>query len=99
MPILFYLFWVALLTASMTIATEATWKPEYAKNPPAVTAWFKEARVPGGCDNSQNAKAWNRLGICGCCEHADRLKTKFVANAEGDGPIIPTPSARPKNVP
>ena len=48
MPVLFYVFWIALLTASVTVASDATWKPEYAKNPPAVTAWFKEARVPGG---------------------------------------------------
>ena len=61
MPVLFYVFWIALLTASMMVASDATWKPEYTKNPPAVTAWFKEARVPGGCDSSQKAKAWNRL--------------------------------------
>src|ERR1700722_14957146 len=99
MPILFYVFWIAVLTASMTIASEATWKPEYAKNPPAVTAWFKEARVPGGCDNSQKAKAWNRLGICGCCEHADRLKTKFVADAEGDWSYYPDPECTSKECP
>jgi hypothetical protein len=92
---LFYVFWIALLTASVTIATEATWKPEYAKSPSAVTAWFKEARV-GGCDNSQKAKAWNRLGVCGCCEHADRLKTKFVANAEGDWSYYPDPKCTTK---
>jgi hypothetical protein len=99
MPVLFYVFWIALLTASMTIASDATWKPEYAKNPPAVTAWFKEARVPGGCDNSQKAKAWNRLGICGCCEHADRLKTKFVADAEGDWSYYPGPGCPTKGCP
>jgi hypothetical protein len=96
MPVLFYVFWIALLTASMTIASDATWKPEYAKNPPAVTARFKEARVPGGCDNSQKAKAWNRLGICGCCEQADRLKTKFVADTEGDWSYYPDPGCTTK---
>jgi hypothetical protein len=99
MPVLFYVLWIAVLTASMTLASDATWKPEYAKNPPAVTAWFKEARVPGGCDNSQKAKAWNRLGICGCCEHADRLKTKFVADAEGEWSYYPNPECTTKECP
>jgi hypothetical protein len=98
MPILFYVFWVALLTASMTIATEATWKPEYAKNPPAVTAWFKDSRTRR-LRQQPEAKAWNRLGICGCCEHADRLKTKFVADAEGDWSYYPDPKCTTKECP
>jgi hypothetical protein len=57
-------------------AAQSTWKPEYAKNPSAVTQWFKEARVKGKCD--QTGRAWMELGICGCCELADRLRTKFV---------------------
>ena len=32
MPVLFYVFWIAVLTASMTLASDATRKPEYAKN-------------------------------------------------------------------
>jgi hypothetical protein len=99
MPVLLYVFWVAVLTASMTLESDATWKPEYAKNPPAVTAAFKEARVPGGCDSSQKAKAWHPLGICGCCEHADRLKTKFVADAEGDWSHYPDPECTTKECP
>jgi hypothetical protein len=63
----FYIFWVSVRLGIFSLATEATWKPEYDKNPPAVRRWFKEARVAGGCDSSPQAKAWHRLGICGCC--------------------------------
>jgi hypothetical protein len=55
--------------------------------------------VPGACDNDEKAKAWNRLGICGCCEHADRLKTKFVADAEGDWSYYPNPECITKECP
>lgn len=81
--------------AFLTVA-RATWKPEYASNPPAVTAWFKEARVAGGCDSSDKARAWHRLGICGCCENADRLRTKFVAAASGDWSYYPDPNCTTK---
>jgi hypothetical protein len=90
------IFWVSVWLGIFSLATEATWKPEYAKNPPAVTQWFKEARVAGGCDSSPKAKAWHRLGICGCCEHADRLKTKFVADASGDWSYYPDPDCTTK---
>jgi hypothetical protein len=55
--------------------------------------------VPGACDNDEKAKAWNRLGICGCREHADRLKTKFVADAEGDWSYYPNPECITKECP
>jgi len=47
-------------------AAQSTWKPDYAKNPPAVTQWFKGARFKGTRD--QNGGAWMEPGICGCCE-------------------------------
>jgi hypothetical protein len=73
---------------------ETTWKPEYGRNPPAVTAWFKRARVPGGCNN--DGHAWTRLGICGCCENADRLKTKFVGTPGGEWAYYPDPDCTTK---
>ncbi len=73
---------------------ETTWKPEYGKNPPGVTAWFKQARVPGGCDNGGHA--WTRLGICGCCENADRLKTKFIGTPGGEWAYYPDPDCTTK---
>jgi hypothetical protein len=83
MRVLFYIFWAAVLIASTTLASDATWKPEYAKNPPAVTAWFREARVPGGCDTNEKAKAWKRLGI-------------FVSDVEGDWSYYPDPECTTK---
>lgn len=90
---------VSVILSLMTLSTQATWKPDYAKNPPAVTAWFKEARVAGGCDSSAKAKAWHRLGICGCCEKADRFKTKFVAQATGDWSYYTDPNCTAKGCP
>jgi len=35
-PVMLHVFWIAVFTTSMTLASDATWKPEYAKNPSAV---------------------------------------------------------------
>jgi hypothetical protein len=46
MPVLLCVFWVAVLTASMTLESDATWKPEYAKNPPIPTQSARPKNVP-----------------------------------------------------
>jgi len=62
----------------------ATYKPEYAKNPPSVQEWFKSAQL------TPQARA--RLFIAGCCEHADRLRTKFVPRSDGEWSFYPDPN-------
>ena len=70
--------------------SQITYKNEYANNPPPVSAWFKEAHVKGACDAS--GRAWLELQICGCCEFADRLHTKFVGEKGKEWSYYPDPN-------
>ena len=82
------------IAATLPPLIEVTWKPAYARNPPAVTAWFKEARVKGACD--QNDRAWTELGVCGCCEFADRMRPKFVGEKGKEWSYYPDPNSMVK---
>jgi hypothetical protein len=35
-----YIFWAALWLGLMTVATEATWKPQYADADPKIVQWY-----------------------------------------------------------
>lgn len=72
------------IAATLPKLVQVTYKNEYAKNPPAVSAWFKEAHVKGACDAS------------GCCEFADRLHTKFVGEKGKEWFYYPDPNCTTK---
>lgn len=64
----------------------ATYKPEYAKNPPAVQEWFGAQKIMPA--------AGIRLGLgqnASCCDHADRLFTKFVGTGTSEWLYYPDP--------
>jgi len=82
------------IAASLPPLIDVTYKPEHEKNPLAVKQWFKEAHVKGPCDGS--GKAWMTLGICGCCEFADRLHTKFVGEQGKEWSYYPDPNCTTK---
>lgn len=67
---------------------EVTWKPEYSKVPQPVIDWFKAQLVKGGA----KGHAYQRLGIVECCEHAERLRTKFVAIPGQEWMYYPDPN-------
>jgi hypothetical protein len=55
----------------------ATWKPEYANNPPEVRAWYQNAEL------TEAAKI--RFPFKKCCDHADVVKTQFHVNKTDGG--------------
>ncbi|HET9285718.1 MAG TPA: hypothetical protein VFR24_27515 [Candidatus Angelobacter sp.] len=55
---------------------QATYKPEYEAAPQAVREWFQHQLIMPA--------AQPRLGWVSCCDHADRLRTKFVGTNNGD---------------
>lgn len=94
----------ALLLVMLSPAL-STWRPEYANSPKAVQDWFKAATVAGweqysACraksqtvaDCAHHSPAHIRLGIANCCEEAERLKTKFVSNAQSEWAYYPDPA-------
>jgi len=50
----------------------ATWKPEYASQPPEVRAWYRNAEL--------TEAARYRFPFKKCCDHSDVVKTKFNVN-------------------
>jgi hypothetical protein len=67
------------LAALLALASQAqaTWKPEYASNPPEVRAWYQNAEL------TEAAKI--RFPFKKCCDHADVVKTKFNVNRTNNG--------------
>lgn len=91
-------------------SSEAGWKPEYGKNPPEVTAWFRHAYINDQAlerlvteiqmlqsfetpyrpltDADKNwmklakttPEAFRKLRYESCCDHGDRVKTKFTVD-------------------
>jgi len=60
-----------------SVQAPATWKPEYAANPPEVQAWYRNAEL------TEAAKI--RFPFKKCCDHADVVKTKFSVNKTSQG--------------
>jgi hypothetical protein len=85
------------IAAALPKLVEVTYKNEHANNPPAVSAWFREAHVKGACDPS--SRAWLELQICGCCEFADRLHTKFVGEKGKEWLYYPATDCTTKGCP
>jgi hypothetical protein len=56
---------------------QATWKPEYASNPPEVRAWYQNAELTDA--------AKHRFPFKKCCDHSDVVKTKFTVNRTDGG--------------
>jgi hypothetical protein len=59
------------------VQAQATWKPEYASNPPEVQAWYQAAEL--------TEAARNRFPFKKCCDHSDVVKTKFIVNKSDGG--------------
>ncbi|HEV3245219.1 MAG TPA: hypothetical protein VG102_02595 [Candidatus Paceibacterota bacterium] len=85
-----------LLILSISQATQATWKPEYAKNPEAVQRWFKAQAIKGWFTWGEDAPAYKRLGIALCCEDAERLMTHFVGIPGKEWSYYPDPNCTAK---
>jgi len=70
---------VLCLGAAAVVASEAqaTWKSEYANNPPEVQEWYRNAEL------TEAAK--HRFPFKKCCDHADVVKTKFNVNRTTKG--------------
>lgn len=77
---------ILAIVAIVVIAGEAkaTWKPEYGHEPAAVMNWYFKAQL--------TPLAQMRLHFSGCCENADRLRTKFVPTKDGDWAYYPDPT-------
>lgn len=69
--------WLLLALFIILVPAHATWKPEYGQAPIEVQDWFKAQLVP-----TESAQA--RLGFSLCCDHSDRVKTKFLSNGSKD---------------
>ena len=64
------------------VPSPATWRPEYAANPPAVREWFAAQIVmPLAAERIFHVLPDATVS---CCSHADRLRTKFIARHGGD---------------
>jgi hypothetical protein len=61
----------------MAAPAAATWRPEYAKSPPSVQQWFKDAPV--------TAVGQRRLGFKNCCDQSDRFDTQFRVDRASAG--------------
>ena len=70
------LFYLTVMLA-WAVQAQATWKPEYADNPPEVQAWYRNAEL------TEAAKI--RFPFKKCCDHADVVKTKFSVNKSSSG--------------
>jgi len=57
---------------ALGVPPQATWKPEYASNPPEVQEWYRNAEL--------TSSARVRFPFKKCCDHADVVKTKFAVN-------------------
>src|SRR3954454_21381955 len=57
---------------ALGVQAQATWKPEYASNPPEVQEWYRNAEL--------TSSARVRFPFKKCCDHADVVKTKFAVN-------------------
>ena len=55
----------------------ATWKTEYAQNPPEVQEWYRNAELTDA--------AKGRFPFKKCCDHADVVKTQFRVNKTTKG--------------
>lgn len=62
---------------AFNVQAQATWKPEYASNPPEMQAWYQNAEL------TEAAK--NRFPFKKCCDHSDVVKTKFTVNKSDGG--------------
>lgn len=60
----------ALLVLWLAFGAHATWKPEYASQPPEVRAWYERAEL--------TPAAQKRLGFIGCCQVSDVVKARFA---------------------
>lgn len=69
-------FLIVLSLIWILTPAQATYKPEYGASPPAVQKWFQHQLIMPA--------AQKRLPWMSCCDHADRLKTKFVGTGKGD---------------
>jgi hypothetical protein len=65
-----------MLVLALTYPAYATWKPQYRQSPQSVQDWFVTART------TPAARAGLKIG--GCCEQAERLKTKFILRENTD---------------
>ena len=72
-------FFVLCSAATLLVSAQAfaTWKPEYASNPPEVQAWYQNAEL------TEAAKI--RFPFKKCCDHADVVKTTFSVNRTDGG--------------
>ena len=83
-----------LLLFFVSISAHATWKPEYAKNPQSVQMWFQLQKM--------NPAVSIRLGYGSdafCCDHADRLMTKFVGGPVNEWSYYSDPNCTHKDCP
>jgi hypothetical protein len=56
MPVLFYVFWIAVLTASMTLASDATWKPVMRKIHPQLQHGSRKLAYPAAATTARKPK-------------------------------------------
>jgi hypothetical protein len=68
---------IVAFSVQAIVQAQATWKPEYASNPPEVQAWYQNAEL------TEAAK--NRFPFKKCCDHSDVVKTKFIVNKSDGG--------------
>ncbi len=69
-------FATAAFAAFFVVSAHATYKPEFAANSPALRTWFQIAHTTDA--------ARLRFGWVSCCEHADRVHTKFRPTRKTD---------------
>lgn len=59
--------------------SHATYKPEFANHSDAIRDWFETAEV--------TKAAYPRLGWLRCCNHSDRVKTRFYVAPTSNGDV------------
>ena len=75
---------VACLAFLITGAAQATYKKEYEGHSEALGAWFRLAKPTLEFAQEHGGGEAGRMLSWGCCEHADRVHVKFIANRESD---------------
>ena len=65
-------FGLGAFLTTVGMQAQATWKPEYASNPPEVQEWYRNAEL--------THSAQIRFPFKKCCDHADVVKTRFAVN-------------------
>jgi hypothetical protein len=75
---------VACLAFLITGAAQATYKKEYEGHSEALRAWFRLAKPTLEFAQEHGGGEAGRMLSWGCCEHADRVHVKFIANRESD---------------